>query len=281
MFYTITPRVIHKAVALLRDSSDPQYVPIFTNDNNSLGLSLDLLGDERTDNAALHDIPSHVSSLVPEHSDESCEIKCSLDSNALSVERSEVKTSELECGSESVAPVVAALENDINECEFTEVELDEPAHTLSPRALYFQRLRSADTQEEARDRSAYLLANPPAPRVFDTPPHSLYVRRPAIALGLHSPLRESVTLSESFDVVTSSTKPSWSDHEELEDLDSLKMFFNSPPGSPSIIGKAEIVQPQSPAGSWSDEEDEELEGVEELENFFKCGTASHSMVFPC
>ena len=267
MCYNKSIRAIHKAVALLRNSPEAQdalvlksggsnpELPLTSDTCNSLGLSLSLPGDEKLDSVFFRITPV----FMP-------------NSDAMGEDMSEAKGFEGE---------MAALDYDINECEFTEAELDEPVNTLSPRALYFQRLRSADTQDDARERAAYLAANPPAPRVFDTPPHSLYVRRSAIALGLHSPLLQSVEFSETSNDASPSTAASWSDSEEdeLEDLEDLKSFFNSPQLSPSMLGECEIAQPKSPMGSWSDTEDEELEAVEELENFFKCQATSRNSVF--
>jgi hypothetical protein len=269
MSYPVTTRAIPKAVALLRNSPEAQIALPPTN------------GDSDPQPSLASDACNNSLGLcfdLAEDSNKFFQIKCTLDSDSY----------------------------DINECEFTAMELDAPAHTLSPRALYFQRLRSAETQEDARKRAAYLARIPPPPLVFSTPPHSVYVRRSAISLGLHSPLRHNVTFSELcdgavplwsdsedeeledlddlkifFNSPPSSPSSSWSDSEdeELEDLDDLKMFFNSPPSSPSMATKCEITLFQASVEDWSDQEDGELETVEELENFFKGRIPSRTAVF--
>jgi hypothetical protein len=238
--------------ALLKNGNCDLECPPASDTCNNLGLSLGSLGNEEVDRAILHTTPTPDSVLSPGHSNDTCGLKCGINSNVLGEDRSKVgagdfkRTSEITSSSSNSVPSVAtSLDCDTSQHKFTELELGEPARTLSPQAPDPQSLRSSDTQAEARERTAYLTANPPAPRVFDTPPFSLYVRRSAIALGLHSPLRQCIVLPEMRDDTAPACKlSSWSDSggDELEELEDLKAFFDSPTASLSARnGRCDIV----------------------------------------
>ncbi|KAF9513137.1 hypothetical protein BS47DRAFT_1485854 [Hydnum rufescens UP504] len=255
----MTTRAIPKAVDLLRNSPEAQIaLPPANGDSDPQPT---LASDACTNGLGL-------SFDLAEDSNKFFQIKCTLDSDSY----------------------------DINECEFTAMELDAPAHTLSPRALCFQRLRSAETQEDARKRAAYLARNPLLPSSSPLPPTQFtFAARQSIWLcdDARSPIMPSWSDSEDeeledlddlkmfFNSPPSSPSLSWSDSEdeELEDLDDLKMFFDSPPSSPSMATKREITLFQSSVEDWSDQEDGELETVEELENFFKGRISSRAAVF--
>ncbi|KAF9513778.1 hypothetical protein BS47DRAFT_1343781 [Hydnum rufescens UP504] len=236
MSYHKSTTALHKAVARMRASPEVQSAPLLKTGNcdlecppvsdtyNNIGLSLGSLGNGEVDCTVLHTTATPDSVLSPGHSNETCALKCGINSNALSEDSSKVGDCDFKCTSEitssssnSVASVAASLDCDTSQHKFTEMELGEPGHTLSPHAPDSQSLR-----------------NPPAPRVFDTPPFSVYVRRSAIALGLHSPLRQSVVLPEMRDETAPACRPSsWSDSgdDELEELEDLKAFFDSPTAS--------------------------------------------------